>query len=153
MLVIHVTSYLTQKEARETIAKLRKAGYDAYLVTLRVSKSKRIFRVYVGRYSNWDIARELAMELRNHKFGENAIPSPHPWVIQVGNFLSSDDAEEKLDSMRILGFSPFLFSVSEADFSFPTFRVYLGAFIKKNQARQMMEELERLEIPHTLVTP
>jgi len=151
--VIHVNSYLTQKEARKTVGKLRKAGYDAYSAAIRVSKSKRIYRVYVGRYSSWGMVRDLAMEIRNHKFGENAIPSPHRWVIQVGNFLSSDDAEEKLDSMRIQGLSPFLFTVSEADFSFPTFRVYLGAFIKKNHARQMIESLELLEIPHTLVTP
>ena len=151
--VVHVTSHVTHEEARKTVDKLRKAGYDAYLTELKVTKSKRIYRVYVGRYSNWDLASESAMELRNLKFCENSIPSPHPWTIQVGNFLSSDDAEEKLDSLRILGLSPFLFTISESAFSFPAFRVYLGAFIKENQARQMMADLELLEIPHTLVTP
>lgn len=151
--VIHVTTYLTQEDARNTINKLRKAGYDAYSATLRISSSKRIYRVYVGRYSSWEVARRLAMELRNYKVSENAIPSPHAWVIQVGSFLSSNDAEEKVDSMRTLGFSPFLFVVSDENFSFPMFRVYLGAFIKNNQARQMMEDLKQLGIPHTLVSP
>ena len=52
--IIHVSSHSNKPEAISTSNSLRKNGYDAYTAPVRVSIDIQIYRVYTGRFSNWD---------------------------------------------------------------------------------------------------
>jgi cell division septation protein DedD len=151
--VIHVSSHISARESGEVIGELRNEGYNAYLSFVKISPTRNIYRVYVGRFTDWDLARELALDLRSLKIGEHAIPTQHPYAVEVGDYSSEEDAAEKMDSLRAQGLSPFLFTTSEDGFFSPRFRVYLGAFIKAAEAVTLAEALQEMEIPHSIVTP
>ena len=151
--VIHVSSHVTVAEALRVVHRLREQGYNSYLSDMKISKTRKIYRVYVGRFTDWNLTREFAFTLRNLKIGENAIPTQHPYAILAGEYGSESEANERVDALRIQGLSPFLFSASEDGFSVPVFKVYLGAFMKKKDASAIAKQLQELSIAHSIVFP
>lgn len=151
--VIHVSSHVTATEALRVVHRLREQGYNSYLSDMKISKTRKIYRVYVGRFTDWNLTREFSFTLRNLKIGENAIPTQHPYAILAGEYGSENEANERVDSLRIQGLSPFLFSASEDGFSVPVFKVYLGAFMKKKDASMISKQLQQLGIAYSLVSP
>lgn len=76
--VIHVSSHSNKPEAIFAANNLRGNGYDAYTAPVRVSKDIQIYRVYIGRFANW----EAVQALRGKRLGATAIP--YPFTLRVG---------------------------------------------------------------------
>ncbi len=151
--VIHASSHLDYSTATQATNELRKKGFNAYSSPVYISPRKKIYRVYVGRYSDSELAEELARELKKISISRLAIPVRYPFSFLLGEYESEADAEAQVRSLRSSGLSPLLFISSNQDFLQPRFRVFLGAFAKKRDAARIAGELKSLNLSANLVTP
>lgn len=151
--VIHASSHLDFPMATQAVNQLRRLGFNAYSFPINISRSKKIFRVYVGRFPSQDLARELASKLKRYAFSRYAIPVKSPYTLMMGEFEIEDEAETLVLNLRSLGFSPLLYTFSEREFLNPRFRVFLGAFATEKDTAKLSQELQAKNLSHELITP
>lgn len=151
--VIHASSHLDFPMATQAVNQLRRLGFNAYSFPINISRSKKIFRVYVGRFPSQDLAQELASKLKRYAFSRYAIPVKSPYTLMMGEFEIEDEAETLILNLRSLGFSPLLFTFSEKEFLNPRFRVFLGAFATAKETAKLSQELQAENLSHEVVTP
>lgn len=151
--VVHVSTHPDYVSATQAVNLLREKGFDAYSAPVGISGGQSLYRVYLGRFADWGLSREMAAEMRKLSVGRDAIPVLLPYTLEVGRYLDEGPAVERVESLRRQGFSAFLYANSEADFSLPMFRVFAGAFASKGEAAEISEKLAAVEIPFTLVAP
>jgi cell division septation protein DedD len=151
--VIHASSHLDFQTATQAVNQLRRVGFNAYSFPINISRSKRIFRVYVGRFPNQDMAQEISLKLKRHAFSRYAIPVKSPYTLMMGEFEIEDEAGTLILNLRSLGFSPLLFTYSEKEFLNPRFRVFVGAFATEKETVKLSRELQAKNLSHELITP
>lgn len=151
--VIHASSHLDFQMATQAVNQLRRLGFNAYSFPVNISRSKRIFRVYVGRFPSLDLAQEISLKLKRYAFSKYAIPVKSPYSLMMGEFEIEDEAETLILNLRSLGFSPLLFTFSEKEFLNPRFRVFVGAFATKKETVKLSRELQAKNLSHELITP
>ena len=152
-LVIHASSHMDFHMATQAINALRNKGFNAYSTPVHISRKRKIFRVYVGRFFDEDQAKALARELKRLPIARFAVAVRYPYTLMAGNYDAEEQAQDKIDALRSLGLSPFLFTTSDADFSNTRFRVLLGAFAKEKDAARLSRDLEANQIEFSLITP
>lgn len=140
--VIHVSSHSDKPEAISASNNLRKNGYDAYTAPVRVSKGNQIFRVYIGRFANWDQAHRVVQALRAKRLARHAMAIPYPFTLRVGEVDSIVGARQLIEKLRLNGISSFL-SISSRESEGIRFQVFVGAFKKRNNAIWLMKVLEQ----------
>jgi len=150
---IHASSHLDHQMATQAVNQLRKLGFNAYSSPVNISRNRKIFRVYVGRFASMDLAQELALKLKKYDFSRFAIPVKYPITFMMGEFESANEAETLILNLRSRGLSPLLFTFSEREFLNPRFRVFLGAFTTENNATKLSDELKGKGLSYKLVAP
>ena len=150
--VIHVSSHARKSLATSLTNQLRESGFDAYSVPVSISKEIRIYRVYVGRFWNWNQAHRMVRILRKNPFGAHATAIPYPFALQVRESTSLTEARKLLESLRKSGISGLLLvSYKEPDGIF--FRVVVGAFKKTDNATWVLQQLKQSGFSGKLVSP
>jgi hypothetical protein len=150
--VIHISSHSKKAEALSLTNQLRKNGFDAYWAPFRMSMDTFIYRVYVGRFSDWNQAHRVVRILRKKPFGGHATAIPYSLALNIGKPDSLQDARLILESLRKVGLSGLLL----ASYSEPLgihFRVVVGAFKKAYNATWMLEQLKQFGFAGELITP
>lgn len=150
--VIHVSSHSNKTAALSLTNQLRENGFDAYWAPVRMSADTFIYRVYVGRFSDWNQAHRVVRILRKKPFGGHATAIPYPLALKVGEAKSLQDARVILESLRRSGLSGLLL----ASYSEPLgihFRVLVGAFKKAGNATWMLQRLKRFGFAGELISP
>ncbi len=150
--VIHVSSHSKKAEALSLTNQLRKNGFDAYWAPVRLSVDTFIYRVYVGRFSDWNQAHRVVRVLRKKSFGGHATAIPYPLVLKVGEADSLQDARVILESLRKSGLSGLLL-VSYSEPKGTSFRVVVGAFKKADNATWMLQKLKQFGFSGELISP
>ena len=150
--VIHVSSHANESLAVTLSNRLRTNGFDAYWVPVRISKEIQIYRVYVGRFSDWNQAHRIVRILRKKPFGGHATAIPYPFALQVGEAGSLTEARMLLESLRKSGFSGLLL-VSHKDSNGILFRVVIGAYKKTGNATWMLQQLKQSDFVSKLISP
>ncbi|MGK0180049.1 MAG: hypothetical protein ACI8PD_001851, partial [Nitrospinales bacterium] len=140
--VIHVSSHSNKPEAISTSNNLRKNGYDSYTAPVRVSKDIQIYRVYIGRFANWNQAHRVVQTLRRKRLAGHATAIPYPFTLRVGEVDSIVKARELIEKLRLKEISSFL-SISSRELEGIKFEVFVGAFKKPDNAIWLMNELEQ----------
>jgi cell division septation protein DedD len=151
--VIHASSHLDYPMATQAVNQLRRLGFNAYSFPIHISRNRKIFRVYVGRFSSMDLARELASKLKRYAFSRYAIPVKYPYTFMMGEFEIENEAETLILNLRSLGFSPLLFTYSEKEFLNPQFRVFVGAFATEKESARLLAELKSHDLSYKLIAP
>jgi hypothetical protein len=151
--VIHASSHLDYPMATQAVNQLRRLGFNAYSFPINISRNRKIFRVYVGRFSSMDLAREIALKLKRYAFSRYAIPVKYPYTFMMGEFEIENEAETLILNLRSLGFSPLLFTFSEKEFLNPRFRVFLGAFATEKEIAKLSDELQAHNLTYKLMAP
>ena len=108
LFVIHVSSHSNKPEAISTSKSLRKNGCDAYTAPVRVSIDIQIYRVYIGRFANWDQAHRVVQSLRGKRLAGHATAIPYPFTLRVGEVGSIVQARELIEKLRLKEISSFL---------------------------------------------
>jgi len=151
--VIHASSHLDYQMATRAVNQLRRLGFNAYSSPVNISRNRKIFRVYVGRFPSMDLAQELASKLKRYAFSRYAIPVKYPYTFMMGEFGLENEAETLIFNLRSMGFSPLLFTISEREFLNPRFRVFLGAFATENNAVKLSDVSKNEDLSYKLVAP
>jgi hypothetical protein len=150
--VIHVSSHSKKAEALSLTNQLRKNGFDAYWAPFRMSMDTFIYRVYVGRFSDWDQAHRVVRILRKKPFGGHATAIPYSLALKVGEPDSLQDARMILESLRKVGLSGLLL-ISYSEPLGVHFRVVVGAFKKAYNATWMLQQLKQFGFAGELISP
>ena len=150
--IIHVSSHAVESSAVSLVNRLRKNGFDAYWVPVRISKAIQIYRVYVGRFSDWDQAQRVVRILRKKPFGGHATAIPYPFALQVGEANSLTEARMLLESLRKSGLSGLLL-VSYNEPARIHFRIVVGAFKKADNATWILQQLKQSGFAGKLISP
>jgi len=140
--VIHTSSHSNKPKAVSVSNNLRKNGFDSYIAPVRISKDIKIYRVYIGRFANWNQAHRVVQTLRRERLAGHATASPYPFTLQVGEVDSIVKARELLEKLRSNGISGFL-SISRVEPKGMQFAVFVGAFKKPENAVWLMQRLQR----------
>jgi hypothetical protein len=150
--VIHVSSHSNKAGALSLTNQLRKNGFDAYWAPFRMSMDTFIYRVYVGRFSDWNQAHSVVRILRKKPFGRHATAIPYSLALKVGESDSLQDARMILESLRKVGLSGLLL-VSYSEPLGIHFRVVVGAFKKAYNATWMLQQLKQFGFAGELISP
>ena len=150
--VIHVSSHSNKAGALSLTNQLRENGFDAYWAPFRMSMDTFIYRVYVGRFSDWNQAHRVVRTLRKKPFGAHATAVPYPLALKVGEPDSLQDARMILESLRKVGLSGLLL-VSYSEPLGIHFRVVVGAFKKAYNATWMLQQLKQFGFAGELISP
>lgn len=150
--IIHVSSHSKKIAAVNLTNKLRGNGYDAYWAPVRMSRDTLIYRVYVGRFSDWNQAHRVVRILRKKSFGGHATAIPYPLALKVGESNTLKEARAILEALRNSGLSGLLL----ASYNEPEgihFRVVVGAFKKAGNVDWMLQQLKRSGFTGELISP
>ena len=150
--VIHVSSHANESSVVSLTNRLQQNGFDAYWVPVRISKEIQIYRIYVGRFSDWDQAQRVVRILRKKPFGGHATAIPYPFALQVGEANSLTEARILLGSLRKSGLSGLLL-VSYSEPAEIHFRVVVGAFKKADNATWILQQLKQSGFIGKLISP
>ncbi|MEE9259086.1 MAG: SPOR domain-containing protein [Nitrospinaceae bacterium] len=152
-LVIHASSHLDFPTATRVVNELRRKGLNAYSCPLYLSATRKIYRVYVGRIPDWELAQKLTVQIRKLSVGRFAVPMRIPYAIEAGSFRSEKEAKEKILSLRAQRISPFIFVTGGKDFKEPQFRVLIGAFAQPERAGRLLKEYREMGVSASLIEP
>lgn len=150
--VIHVSSHANKSSTVSVTNQLRENGFDAYWVPVRVFRGLQIYRVYVGRFSDWNQAHRVIKVLSKKSFGRHATAIPYPFTLQVEEAGSLMEARMLLESLRKSGLSGLLL-VSYEEPRGIIFRVVVGAFKKADNATWMRQQLKQSGFAGKLISP
>jgi len=150
---IHASSHMDYPMATQAVNEMRKLGFNAYSAPVNISRNRKIYRVYVGRFASLDLAHELVSELRKHDISNYAIPVKKPYAFLMGEYDQENEAESLMLNLRSLGLSPLLFTFSEKEFLNPKFRVLVGAFTTEKDATRLSDDLKARQLTYKLMTP
>jgi hypothetical protein len=150
--VIHVSSHANESLAVSLTNQLRENGFDAYWAPVRISREIQIYRIYIGRFSDWKQAHRVVRILRKKSFAGHATAIPYPFALEVGEVSSLTEARMLLESLRKSGLSGLLLA-SHKEPAGLHFRVVVGAFKKADNATWILQELKQSGFVGTLVSP
>ncbi len=150
--VIHVSSHSNKTAALSLTNQLRENGFDAYWAPVRMSADTFIYRVYVGRFSDWNQAHRVVRILRKKSFGGHATAIPYPLTLKVGETNTLQDARVILESLRKSGLSGLLLASYSESIGIH-FSVVVGAFKKAGNATWMLQQLKQSGFSGELVSP
>lgn len=150
--IIHVSSHSQKSSALSLTNRLRENGFDAYWAPVRVSMKTFIYRVYVGRFADWNQAHRVVRLLRKKAYGSHSTAIPYPYTLQVGETSSLPEARTILESLRKSGLSGLLL-ISENETMGTNFRVVVGAFKKAENATWMLQQLKLHGFASELMSP
>jgi cell division septation protein DedD len=128
-------------QAEQGVSRYRKNGVPVYYTEVALSKGIW-YRLYAGTFET----EEAAQKFKEEKgFGEAEVKET-PFAKLIGVFTSKDKLEGKIQSLKGLGFSPYV--IKEAD---GKQRLVVGAFYNEERARRQHEELKSKGIENEIV--
>ena len=128
-------------QAEQGVSKHRKNGLPVYYTEVALSKGIW-YRLYAGTFES----AEQAERFKKEKGLEGAEVKETPFANLIGTFTSQDKIEGKIQSLKSLGFSPYV--IKEAD---GKGRLLVGAFQNEERARRQQEELKAKGIENQVV--
>ena len=151
--VLHVSSHIDLPTATRVVNQLRKKGLSAYSCPLFISAKQKIYRVYVGRWPDWELAGKITSQVKRMESGRFAVSISAPYTLEAGAYRSEKEANEQIKFLRSQNFSPFLFVTGEKDFLEQHYRVLIGAFTSRSQAQTLSSILKEVGIATAMISP
>jgi len=142
-IVIHASTQVNFSSSTDLVDELRLIGFNAYFSPTFVTETKKIYRIFVGRFSEWRPAEELTRSLKKIDMTRNAVAMRFPYVLQAGKHLTREDAEKQIKELRAKGLSGIMFSDKS---------VFIGAFQVKENAERMARDMVELGLPVVIRT-
>ena len=128
-------------QAERGVSKYRKNGLPAYYAEVVLSKGIW-YRLYAGCFES----AEQAERFKKEKGLEEAEVKETPFANLIGTFTSHEKLEGKIQSLKGLGFSPYV--IREAD---GKERLLVGAFYSEDRAKRQYAELKSKGIESQIV--
>jgi cell division septation protein DedD len=128
-------------QAEQGVSKYMKNGLPVYYTEVALSKGIW-YRLYAGTFES----AEQAERFKKEKGLDGAEVKETPFANLIGTFTSQDKLEGKMQSLKSLGFSPYV--IREPD---GKGRLLVGAFQNEERAKRQHEELQSKGIENQIV--
>jgi len=164
--MVQVTSLSNTDNARRLVSQLQKQGFHVLLDTVE-SDVGRLNRVRVGPFAKETEAVEVSARIKSEFKGTSprvldlnpglAAPVTNPndplvrWVIQLGSFKESTNAQKLVDQLRSDGMTAYLETLTAE--AITTYRVLVGPFLEREEAIRTRQQLsEHLKIDGVIMS-
>jgi len=138
---LYLGSFRTLERAKKVVSFYDRNGLSPYWVKVLLSKGKW-FRVYTGYFED----SEKAEEFRKENGLEEATVEETPYANLIGVFSSSDELEEKIRSLKSLGYCPYVIKDHNGKS-----RLLVGAFYPEYRAERQYGDLKSSGIESKIV--
>ncbi|MBL7174916.1 MAG: SPOR domain-containing protein [Desulfobacteraceae bacterium] len=138
-----LSSFRTPEKAKKAISIYNEKGLSPYLVRVEFKKMGVWYRVYTGYFLKYKQAKQFQQEHKLH----GAVIKKTAYANLVGIDLSSEELYKKIMSMKKLGYSPYVIE----DQGGKT-RLFLGAFLTREEAERQFNELQSHNIQNQAVS-
>ena len=139
---LYIGSFRTIERANKAVAIYTAKGLrSAYKVKVFLSKGVW-YRVYLGYFESHDGADKFRLE---NGLKETTVKKT-PYANLIGTYSSISILENKVESLKKLGFSPYVITDHGG-----TYRLFVGAFNPKSRAETQNEELKSKGISNRIV--
>ena len=135
---VHVNSCKVITEVDTTISRLTGMGQVAFTGLVSISGKGNWYRTYAGYFKTQEEASALAEGIRK-ALGEDANAVKAPWSIQIGDAVSSVEADKQVALLRGKGYRAYVLPSAGSD----TVRVLAGAFAREKEAVPMADALKK----------
>jgi succinoglycan biosynthesis transport protein ExoP len=136
-------SFKTLERADKHISHLKDNGFEAFWTKVNLGEQGTWFRVCVGNFETQRAAEEFkeSSGLKEGKIVRTAFAN------KVGNFVSKDQLEKTVALLRNAGHSPYVIQDPQEGY-----RVFIGAYVAKESADDMVGKLKQAGIDSTVVS-
>ena len=136
-------SFKTRERANKQISHLKDNGLEAFWTKVDLGEQGTWFRVCVGNFKAASAAEEFK---ERSGFGQGKIVRT-AYANKIADLASKAEAEKTVASLRNAGHSPYVIQDPQEGY-----RVFIGAYIAKESADDMVDKLKQAGIDSTVVS-
>lgn len=136
---IQVSAYRDQQKSMDAATRLKNKGDPAFTCPVDIPGQGQWHRVFIGFFPSLDEAKKAAVRLKKRKFGYIQI-AKKPLAVQVGLADSYKEARELKSRLRGKGYMAY--SLLDRKGQKKT-RILIGAYSSEDEARRLMEQLQK----------
>ena len=129
---ILLASCRMRESVQKVLLNYHKIGLTPYVVKVELGKNELWWRICLGHYKS----REGALKTIKEYGLSNSIVIKTPYTILIGNYSSGNEATEKLQSIKELGYSPYIVEPGEDNL-----QLVVGAFKERKNAEKRRIDL------------
>ena len=141
-----VGNYVLEEALATDLARVRKAGLEAYVVP-SVQKKTHMNRLLLAEFTDRASAQAELDKLKRHTSDAFMIDSAGMHIVYAGSYLLDARALSEKERLTAAGFS---LTVKRADVAIPTKNLTAGSFPEKNAADDIMKKLRAAGVKATL---
>jgi cell division septation protein DedD len=151
--VMDIGTFAERESALNKSNYLRRLGYSAYIVPMKIQERGNYYRVALDRFSTKEEADQFASILIRLGVLPNAVSLELPYALEVGAFDSESDAFGQIKALGSHGFSAYLHSVAANMEGGLVHKVLVGAYETRKQAENILSLLKAWKADCTVVEP
>jgi Flp pilus assembly protein TadD len=129
---ILLSSCRMRESVQKVLFKYHEIGLVPYIVKIELGEKKLWWRIFIGHYKY----KEEALKVIKEYGLSEAIVMKTPYTNLIGNYSSEGEATEMLQSIKELGYSPYIIKPGENNY-----QIVVGAFKKRKQAEKQKIDL------------
>ncbi|VAX24392.1 hypothetical protein MNBD_NITROSPINAE03-1024 [hydrothermal vent metagenome] len=147
--ILHIASFKKQEQAQKLVELLRQKGYNAFEVLSFVPGKGSWYRVAVARFTSVSEADMFSNTFKKNGLSRYARTLKLPYAIRIGDIVSSEKVEAKIEEYLRKGFSTY--NVKEGLNGKAS--IFLGAFDSEKSATRALALLGELKDLSSVVRP
>jgi cell division protein FtsN len=141
-----VGNYVLEEALATDLARVRKAGLEAYVVT-GVQKKTHMNRLLLAEYTDRASAQIELDKLKRFTSDAFMIDSAGMHIVYAGSYLLETRASSEKERLAAAGFS---LTVKRIDVAIPTKNLTAGSFVDKKAADDVLKKLQAAGVKATL---
>ncbi|MBK5275146.1 MAG: SPOR domain-containing protein [Desulfuromonadales bacterium] len=141
-----VGNYVLEEALATDLARVRKAGLDAYVVP-GVKKKSHMNRLLLADFTDRDSAQAELTKLKRYTSDAFMIDNAGMHSVYAGSYLLDARAGSEKERLAVAGFK---LTVQRVDVSIPSKNLTAGSFAEKSAAEQALKKLRAADVKATL---
>jgi cell division septation protein DedD len=141
-----VGNYVLEEAMAADLARVRKAGLEAYVVP-GAKKKTRMNRLLLAEFTDRDSAKAELSKLKRLTADAFIIDNDGMHVLYAGSYMHDSLATSEKERLAAAGFK---LTVKHVDVSIPTKNLTAGSFAEKSAAEDVLKKLRAADVKATL---
>jgi len=130
---LYLGSYRTRELAKRAVETYSKKDLSPYWTRVTFKKKGVWYRVFTGYFED---SRQAESYRQEHRLKEATIKNTQ-YAHFIGNYVGSEELQEKIMSLKELGYSPYVIEGPEGKS-----RLFVGAFVTEEGAEKQYHDLQ-----------